>query len=347
MKPATQASSWYQNTAGSATIPPHVAERALEWLIDLQDEPVAPELIEEWHCWLNADPDHERAWQRIESINHRLQPLTAPMHAVMAQAVLAAPGSARRRQLVKSLAVLLCVGGGSWGLLNTMQWRTWNADYHTAVGEQRTLVLSDGTELILNTDSAINVQYQEHERRIRLISGELLITTAKDALARPFLIETAQGTAQALGTRYTVRQLAQSTAVNVYQGAVRIRPRQASQQPVVLQAGQQGRYDDQQVLNVAPADQTSPDWSKGFIVARSMRLADLIEELNRYSSTSLSCDPRIGDLRVSGSFPLNDIGKVVDTLAATLDVQAESVTRFWGGKSVRMHAAPASATRRS
>jgi len=169
MKPATQASSWYQNTAGSATIPPHVAERALEWLIDLQDEPVAPELIEEWHCWLNADPDHERAWQRIESINHRLQPLTAPMHAVMAQAVLAAPGSARRRQLVKSLAVLLCVGGGSWGLLNTMQWRTWNADYHTAVGEQRTLVLSDGTELILNTDSAINVQYQEHERRIRLI----------------------------------------------------------------------------------------------------------------------------------------------------------------------------------
>jgi transmembrane sensor len=224
-------------------------------------------------------------------------------------------------------------------LLNTMPWRAWSADYHTAVGERRTLVLADGTELILNTDSAINVQYQAHERRIRLISGELLITTAKDPLARPFLIETEHGTAQALGTRYTVRQLPQTTAVNVYQGAVRIRPRHASEQPVVLQAGQQGRYDDQQVLSVAQADQSGIDWSKGFIVARSMRLADLMAELNRYSSASLSCDPSIGDLLVSGSFPLDDIGKVVETLAATLDVQAESVSRFWGGKGVRMRAA--------
>ncbi len=335
------ASSWYENSTASAAIPPQVAERALEWLVELQEQPVPPELVSQWRHWLSAHPDHERAWQRIEAINNRLQPLTVPAHAAMAQAVLTAPNPARRRQLAKALLLPLLVGSSVWGAVEYTPWREWGADQHTDVGQRRTLVLADGTQLVLNTNSAVNVQFSAQERRIRLLKGEILATTAKDALARPFLIETAHGTAQALGTRYVVRQLAQSTAVSVYQGAVRIRPNQADGQTLVLQAGQQARFRAHGIEMTAPVDTASVDWSDGFIVARSMRLDDFIAELGRYSKATISCDPRVSSLRVSGSFPLDDVDKVVDTLAATLDLQVDSAQHFWGSKRLRLLPAPA------
>ena len=336
------ASSWYRATADAATIPPHVAERALEWLVELQADPVSPQVRQAWMRWRAEHPDHERAWQRIESVRGRLAPLSAPQTAGLARAALATPRPKPRRQAMKTLAVLAFAGGLTWTAREHTPWRQWMADHRTAVGERRTVVLADGTRLQLNTDTAVDVRFDATARRVRLLAGEILVTTAKDpqAAPRPFFVETAQGSAHALGTRYAVRQDDADTEVCVFEGAVEIRPHAAPDRPRVLRAGACARYSVQAIGVPFPAEAARIAWADGFIVARSMRLDAFIAELRRYSRAALSCDPAIAGVRVSGSFPLDDLGKVLQTLASTLNLRKETTTRLWGQDEIRLVPAP-------
>ncbi|GJG95387.1 FecR domain-containing protein [Cupriavidus pauculus] len=335
-------SSWYQATAEAATIPPSVAERALEWLVELQADDATPQVRQACANWRAEHPDHERAWQRIESVRNRLDPLALPGTSNLARAALSAPATGSRRHAIKALATLAFASGLAWTAREYTPWRQWVADYRTAVGERRTVMLSDGTQLMLNTDSAVDIRFDAVERRVMLLSGEILVTTAKDPhpAPRPFLVDTTHGTAHALGTRYMVRQAAADTEVCVFQGAVEIRPRDAAGQPRVLQAGTCARYTDMAVSPATPAEAARIAWAEGFIVARSMRLDAFIAELRRYSRASLSCDPAIAGLRVSGSFPLDDPGKVLQTLGSTLNLQKETMTRLWGQDEIRLIPAP-------
>lgn len=330
-------------------VPSDVAQRAVEWLIDLQAEPVPPALRKNWQRWRAAHPDHERAWQRIEAVNGQifgqLRHLSSPMKSAISRATLTPPRSQARRNAISTLAVLLFAGGATWMTQEEAGWAEWVADLRTAPGERRTVMLADGTTLMLNTSSAVNVNFGVNERRVRLIAGEMLITTAKDVMARPFLVETSQGEARALGTRYTVRLRGKTTDVVVFEGAVRITPRRAPGKPQTLQTGQRASFTLDAITSPQAAGPDSSAWTDGFIIAKGMRLADFMAELNRYSLHSLSCDPSVADLRVSGSYPLADINKVLDTLSAMLSLEVETVTRFWGLQTVRVRLAPRRAAR--
>jgi len=325
------ASTWYRATSDAGALPADVAERALEWLIDLQESPGSPDLIQGWRAWRAAHPDHERAWQRIESVQQRLQPLAEPGQSGLARTALAAPRSAQRRRALKAMAVALIAGGTAWTVETRVPWRAWSADYRTISGERRRLVLDDGTHLVLNTGSAIDVRFDAHERRVRLLAGEILITTAHDdrAAPRPFLVETEHGTALALGTEFAVRRHADDTEVNVFAGAVQVRARLNADQTRVLQAGYRACYTASRISENAPTDDTRVAWKDGYIVARGMRLDAFIAELSRYTDESIACDPAVAGLRVSGSFPVADVGKVLETVSTTLKIRTETRQRLW------------------
>ncbi|QHE87157.1 FecR domain-containing protein [Hydrogenophaga sp. BPS33] len=327
-----------------ASIPAEVAQRAVEWLVELQSDHVSPAVQANWQAWRLAHPDHELAWRHIEAMEGqifgKLRHLASPVKSAMAQASLTPPRSLARRRAITTLAVMLFAGGAAWSVRQDGRWSTFVADYGTATGERRTVVLDDGSTLELNTASAVNVAFSETERRVRLVAGEVLITTASDKAARPFLIETAQGEAEALGTQYIVRLHEATSDVAVFEGAVRLTPREASARPHLLQAGRRARFNTHAVTAEQMADRDSAAWTDGIIVAKGMRLADFLTELARYSQRPLWCDPAVADLRISGSYPLADIDKVLDTLSAMLSLQVETVTRFWGLQTVRVQLGP-------
>lgn len=324
----------------AAPIPGNVAQRAVEWLVELQSDDASPHLLDEWRRWRAAHPDHERAWLRIESVNGRLRRLATPVNAAIAHATLTAPASPRRRRAIGTLAALVLAGGAAWMVHDGTRWREWTADHHTAVGERRRIALDDGTAVMLNSGSAIDVNYGPTERRVRLVAGEVFIVTAKDAGHRPFLVDTAAGEAQALGTRFTVRQYDAAVDVAVYEGAVQVRVRDGVDPPPIVRAGQHLHFGAGVAETTQPADELGMAWTDGFIVAKGMRLADFLAELNRHSPRALSCDPALADLRVSGSYPLADIDKVLDALAATLSLRVETTTRLFGFGSARVTLKP-------
>ncbi|MNR82267.1 fec operon regulator FecR [compost metagenome] len=309
-------------------VSPQIARRAVEWLVALQSGDVSREALQ---AWLAQHPDHARAWQRIESVNHKLRGVASPLTTALAHATLTAPRSNKRREAIKTLAAFFFVGATAYMAEEQLPWRIWTADERSAVGERRSIVLADGTELILNTDSTVNVRFNQHERRVLLLSGEIMITTAQDGqiAPRPFVVETAQGELQPIGTRFVVRQQTESSRLDVFAGAVEIRLRDAGGRKRVLHAGERAQFTSTEIADPVALLSDDGAWTEGMIVASGMRLQDFLAELSRYRRGRVSCDPAIADLRVSGTYPLTDTDLVLTALGTTLPVEIHFMTRYW------------------
>ncbi|MDQ1764028.1 FecR domain-containing protein [Achromobacter aegrifaciens] len=304
--------------------------QAAQWLVELQGDSVASDTLRRWREWRAADPEHERAWQHIEGFQARLQGVPAPL----ARAALTVPDSPARRRLVKALALAVFAGGAASMLDEQRAWRRWTADSRTGTGELLNRLLPDGTKVALNAGTAIDIQFTQTERALRLISGELLITTAPDPAAAPpraFLVRTGQGSIRALGTRFSVRDLdgrsSAESLVAVFEGAVELAP--ASGAPALLQAGQQGWLGRHAATAAGSANEDALAWTQGIIVAQDMPLPAFLAELARYRPGRLVWDEAVAHLKVTGTYPTADTDRVLEMLADTLPVTVSYLTRYW------------------
>lgn len=317
------------------SVPPAVAQQAVDWWLQLMGADASAAQRAACQAWCAADPLHAQAWERIQQVNEQLSGWVAPQQAGLARATLA-PTRARpaaRRRTVQALALLVFGGGAAWQLQQSAPWQRLRADARTPRGERRRMVLQDGTQLVLNGGSALNIDYSPQQRCLHLLEGEMLITTAADA--RAFVVETAAGQAQALGTRFVVRTGADgSTRVGVFEGAVRLRPRQSPGETQVLQAGQQAQFGAQHIAAPTPVHEESTAWTDGILIARGMPLADMLQALQPYSSAALVCAPEVAGLRMSGSYPLDDMARVLATLGSLPELHVRRLTRWWGREEV-------------
>ncbi|MCB5185741.1 FecR domain-containing protein [Methylobacillus gramineus] len=211
---------------GPQSIPAETSRQAAEWLVELQSDHVTQEMRSHWQQWRDAHPDNERAWQHIERLGEKLSGLSSPL----AHATLTPRGSSQRRRAIKTLAAVLFAGGSAFVAQDRLSWWQLTADHSTGVGERRQVVLEDGTVVELNSSSAINIAYTQHQRIVMLVHGEIMVTTAPDRQLnpRPFLVATDQGSMRALGTRFMVRQLTNEKdgpiKIGVWEGAVEVMP---------------------------------------------------------------------------------------------------------------------------
>lgn len=308
-------------------VAPAIARQAVQWWIELRSGELDIARRALWERWRAADPAHEAAWQRIESVGGRLAEIPSPLARA---ALTAAPESMQRRRGMQLLTALVVGGGGALVASRSTAWHAWNADHVAAIGERPVLALPDGGRVVLNSGSAINVRFDAERRVLQLVRGEILVQTAPDALQRPFLVRTGAGSVRAIGTRFTVRLRDDAAVeVGVLQGAVELRPVDAPADLRVLQAGQAGRFTRAQTEAATALDGNAGAWADGMLVVSHMRLDDFLTELGRHRQGRLGCDPAIAGLQVSGAYPLADTDRVLAALTSALPVEVHTYTRFW------------------
>lgn len=300
-----------------------IARQAARWYVRLQGPRVSEAQRRDCERWRAADPEHERAWQLAEGFNRRLG-LIPPQ---LGLETLDRSHAATRRQALKLLALLLATAPAALLIRRTQSWQQLNADVRSGIGEQRQMSLADGTQVHLNTDSAVDVAFDGASRRVRLVAGEVLIITAKDPAGRPFIVETAQGEIEPIGTRFLVRQWPEDSQVAVLEGAVKLNSRAGESQ--LLKAGEQARFNARHVGDVEPLDARIADWTRGVIKAERMSLASFAAELGRYRPGLLRCDPEVAQLEVSGAFQLHDTDQALHALTQVLPVEIRYRTRYW------------------
>lgn len=303
---------------------PELLEAAAHWYVALRDADADDPARAAWRRWLDADARHRQAWARMLALQERLG-------SVPGDLLLPTLRGARQQQRRRLLALALLAGGGaSFGWYAAPPWRVLSAGLRTATGERRTVTLPDGGTLYLNTASAVDIDYGPERRVLRLHQGEVLVQTAPDpAGQRPFEVWTVDGSARALGTRYAVRRELAGTRVAVFQDAVLLRPADPAAPSLRLAAGQQSLLTARAAAPPEPVIAGQADWVEGRLVAIDQPLGDFIAELARYRQGSLSCDPAVAHLRLSGAFRLADTDAALENVAASLPVALRYRTRYW------------------
>lgn len=307
-----------------AELPPSVIREASLWFVRLGAEEATAEDGAACRRWIDASPLHRLAWERVEM-------LARQFGQVEPQAGLAALGrgpSRGRRQALK----ILSLGLGAGGLAAAgLPWRAWTSDFGTAVGERRDATLSDGSALSLNTDSAADVRFDAAQRLIVLRRGELHIASRGDPMVppRPLVVATPMGRITALGTRFVVRLLDGKAWVAVTEGAVKIDPAAGGEGVSRIVEAGAGTYFDERAVQAARPAPHADDWMQGALFADGMRLDAFADELGRYRTGRLVCDPAVAGLRISGSFPLGDTDRILASIERALPVRADRYTRYW------------------
>jgi transmembrane sensor len=311
----------------SHTLPPEqrqALKMAAQWFALLCDENVTEHQRQQWQAWHQQNEDHRWAWQRVEALQSQLQGVPGKFsYRTLDQA--GRQSTLDRRTLLKSLLLLLGVGG-SWLGFQSPLGRELRADYRTATGEIKPIVLSDGSQLVLNTASAVDVRYSAEKRLILLHSGEISLITGRDD--RPFWVESRQGAMRALGTQFLVRENDDQTQLTVLEHAVEAQLAQFPQEKRRVNAGEQISF-SAVAFGQQQAASNGDSWTRGVLSVSQWRLEQVLAELARYRHGRLDCDPAIAGLRVSGSFPLKEPDRALLLLSQTLPIRLQSFTRYW------------------
>jgi len=311
------------------------ADAAADWLTLLMSGETGEEQQRQWSQWRKAHPDHEAAWQHVESVTGRMKSLgSSPAYKVLSSYDAGGgPTSTARRRATQMLVWGSLATGAGLLASRTSSWQVSMADRRSATGEQRSFILEDGTQLMLNTGSAVNLRFDASERRILLVAGEIMVATrhgpGSSADPRPLRVETAEGSVRSLGTRFIVRQRSERTSVAVLENAVEISSRDAQGSTRVLYAGEQTQFSQKMVETPVLTDEQTVAWTRGQLLADEQRLDDFLAELDRYRPGTLRVDPQIAGLRLSGVFPLANTDHILATLPSVLPVHVQWRTRYW------------------
>lgn len=299
------------STATDSSFPPELSavdREALAWLTRLSGEPADASARREFADWLQQSPEHRQAYERAEALWHSSALTVALGH--YAAIPLPVPVKRFTAGWAAAAGVMLVCGWLAFaaGWIDVLR-----ADFATAAGKQRREILSDGSALILNTDSAVKLDYADGRRGVTLLKGEAYFEVQPDK-ARPFVVRAEQGTVSVVGTRFSVRDGA-TTSVDVESGVVVCSAERGESRTV--RAGQHSDISAAGVSEPSAGDAEQRfAWLKGRLIFKDKSLADVIAELDRYHPGAIVvADADLGQIRITGNYKLQDTAALVRTLA--------------------------------
>jgi transmembrane sensor len=299
---------------------------AADWFAKLNRRSVTTQSLYDFRDW-KADDGNAAAFARVEASSKAVDALAhdPDIKAATAEAL-------RRHPLPRPKArwVGLAPAAAAIGLLVVAAGLVWfetavRPTYTTAVGEQRLVVLSDGSRVRLNTNSQVRVQYRPGERRVALTRGEAFFEAAHDA-ARPFVVAADGARVRAIGTKFDVRRDASAVSVTLVQGQVQVR-RDGQSAAATLAPNQQLTVTGQGISVPRPADAVeASSWTTGHLTFRGVPLRDAVAEVNRYSPRKIVLEDadRVANEPVSGVFDVGDTGAFVTAVTTVFDLQAKA-----------------------
>ncbi|CAM3882382.1 FecR family protein [Roseateles saccharophilus] len=328
-------------------MPPLVTQEILAeaavWLARLHGPGRSYVMERECLAWQARSAAHRLAferctdtWQDVAGIQ-RANILASPSEDQVGHA----NGGGKGRRPALAIAALGCVA------LFALNLRP-NDTYGTGVGEQRLIVLADGSRLTLNTSTDVRVKLTDALRAVTVERGEALFEVAKDA-SRPFVVSVSDAKVVATGTAFLVRFAPPAKAggdafgVTLFEGRVIVQRsdaavRSALSGPVVMTPGERLRV-GQAILDSGRAaltgtrlDRPQLDpllaWKRGVAVLDDVTLAEAVADMNRYSNVPITVadSEALRTLRVSGVFRTGDneafaraVAKLLDLVVRTRD----------------------------
>lgn len=301
----------------------HIAEKAAAYFVQRRGATASERRQRE--AWLADDAQHARAYEEARRLWDRTGDLRDDTHlqALKAADLVALQRSRRAKVgwILSAAAVLVLLVGGGYLTKRFLTTSTPPVRYATALGERHAAILADGTQVVLNTDSVLEVRYTRNQRSVELQQGEAQFEVTHDP-ARPFIVHVGEDTVTALGTRFQVRRAPDATVVTLLRGKVEIAQ---GKERRILHPDEQARLSDNAGIVVRKIDPAQVNgWLHGWLRFRNAPLSEVIAEANRYSPHKLRLgDPALGKLKLSGNFRTGDSASIAAAVAQLLPVRVD------------------------
>ncbi len=298
--------------------PRHIRARAALWVTELHGPERDGDLEARVKRWIAEDPRHSaafelatEAWQKSGNLPAHLPPRTG-----------SSPNRTGRvpRPALAILGVLIAA-------LVVGIYLARDGTLTTGSGEQKTVELTDGTQVSLNANSRVLVQYDDHVRKVTLAAGEALFTVTKHQ-SRPFVVVIGDRKVIALGTSFLVRReepAGSAFAITLVEGRVAVEPiswpdalpSNPAAGAKLLNPGQRLRFQGDQAETVdSPSIDKITAWQRGQLIFDDTSLSEAAAEFNRYGSRKVVIDSRTaGRLRVGGVFRIGDSSSFAQAMA--------------------------------
>ncbi|MGY3618628.1 FecR family protein [Bradyrhizobium sp. USDA 10063] len=317
--------------------PDIVTDEALDWFLRLQDERDDPAVSAEFDRWLASDPRHREAFARLQ----RMRSMPSLRRATERDA--ARLGMTTRNRAGQIIPIrarsrawsvrIAAIAAAAVLLIGVQQYPAlmlrWQADFLTAAGELRRVRLPDGSDMILNTASAVALDFEQGHRRVRLLAGEAFFDVRADA-AKPFTVVGSFSEVEVKGTAFAVREDSDRDVVVLERGLVDVRRLSAPADHVGLKPNEMVTASATAISTVTSVDpNNSLAWRDGRIVISDQPFNKALGELRRYYSGSvIVATSRFSETSVSGNYRTGDPQAAIRTLAESAGA---SVTRLPGG----------------
>ena len=297
-----------------------VWETALDWLLLIQQHPDDPELSTQLNAWRTSAPEHDAAYRKAlkvwrlsgEALSLPHEPAPSPSPVLMPAP---APRHLRRRK--RSLIGAAVAACAVFMLLP--DWQTLRADFHSPTAEHRDITLSDGSHVLLDSDSLVDVQFDPQQREVTLLRGQAFFSV-KSEPDRAFFVNAGQVRVRVTGTAFAVSVENGEVQVSVESGTVAVKTPTAPE-PASLHHGDHLSYsaaDNQTRLAQWPNESIAP-WRRWQLVAVDQSVEDVIKQLRRYQpGLILLTDKALGQRRITAALNLRDPKRALQAAIAPL-----------------------------
>ena len=347
----------------------NIEEEAGKWLIRLDgDTQLTTDEINQLRDWLNRSPLHREELSNLLNFYNKMNVLTElsvpignPLSDKPKPSAVPPKGSSRFGTLFgqKALGLAMAVLAVSVVILLFLSNQhdsnlSHSGLYATAIGEQTSVELPDGSVMQLNTNSQVNVKYDQGARNIKLIRGEAYFKVSRDP-QRPFSVYAGKGRVEAIGTEFSVRLFENNIDVTVAEGRVmlvaleepagnEIMPEAVDAIPEnynettlgILDAGQsttiravitsEDNAPEKSIELVQEMDEEEVyqrlSWRDGLLIFSGDPLEEVIREISRYSPVTIEIlDPRLKTIRIGGQFRVGDVEAMLASLETNFKIR--------------------------
>ncbi len=304
-----------------------IKEQANQWLVKLETDNMAVGDEERFVDWLEQDERHGEIFHQMEqtwSLMHEANLFNNDEHKSSNSKSLFL-----RMLLPIAATVLIAFTSLFWG--QDIYFATFS-DHYTSTGQRQKHILTDGSELTLNTDSAINIKYTDKQRLIEVLAGEIYVTVAPN-LDRPFVVKAGDLKVTALGTEFIVHKAQDKNAtVIVTEHSVKVESTSSDELNLVLNQGHEVTFNESNntLSNVQTVNLNQVQaWRNGKYIFQDESLAKVIAELNRYYQGKIILrDDSLRDKKITGVLDLDNPQVSLNNLAKSLPIKINSMTPY-------------------
>lgn len=318
--------------------PNETFDEACVWLT-LLDAGASTEEKETFAKWLESSEQNATTFVKVASLWDQMSILNELSEIFPLTSYSENKSHVRNRFIATFMLVLGLFIGGMAYITN---YKYVTDSYITGVGEQKTMLLSDGTKIIINTDSILHVNYTKQERRIVLERGEGHFKVAKNG-TWPFRVYVGSRVVEAVGTAFTVqRNREDRLEVVVTEGAVNLISlpdvsELSAASPITSEKSEDvslsaGEYAEVLINNKDDAVQKKKmprsdieaklAWREGMLLFQGESLGYVVQEVSRYTKLRIEAEQSIKDIAVHGYFRAGDINGLLITMQENFQVDA-------------------------